>query len=116
MIGPHEFALMKRGAIIVNTARGPIIDQEALIIALRLERIAGAGLDVTEVEPIAADHELLQFPNVIVTPHIGSASHATRIKMAELAVDNVLDVLAGRLPRRCANPTVVMRGSAAKTG
>ncbi len=110
MIGPHEFALMKRDAILVNTARGPIIDQEALIIALKLERIAGAGLDVTEVEPIGADHELLQFPNVIVTPHVGSASHATRIKMAALAVDNVLDVLAGRLPRRCANPTVVMRG------
>jgi glyoxylate reductase len=111
MIGQHEFALMKREAIIVNTARGPIVDQEALIVALKLERIAGAGLDVTEIEPIGADHELLQFPNVIVTPHIGSASHATRIKMAELAVDNVLDVFAGRPPRRCANPSVVMRAA-----
>jgi glyoxylate reductase len=111
MIGAHEFAAMKREAIIVNTARGPVIDEEALIMALRLGRIGGAGLDVTEVEPIRADDPLLQFPNVVVTPHIGSASHATRLKMAELAVDNVLDVFAGRLPRRCANPTVVLRAS-----
>jgi glyoxylate reductase len=111
LIGPHEFALMKREAILINTARGPIVDQEALIMALRLERIAGAGLDVTEIEPIGADHPLLQFPNVIVTPHIGSASHATRIKMAEVAVQNVLDVFEGRLPGRCANPAVVLRAA-----
>jgi glyoxylate reductase len=111
MIGAHEFAAMKREAIIVNTARGPVIDEEALIMALRLGRIGGAGLDVTAVEPIRADDPLLQFPNVVVTPHIGSASHATRLRMAELAVDNVLEVFAGRLPRRCANPTVVLRSS-----
>jgi glyoxylate reductase len=111
LIGPHEFAIMKREAIIVNTARGPVIDQEALLVALKLERIAGAGLDVTEIEPIGADHPLLQFPNVVITPHIGSASHATRIRMAELAVDNILDVFAGHLPRRCANPDVLIRGS-----
>ena len=109
LIGPHEFAVMKREAILINTSRGGVIDQEALVTALKLERIAGAGLDVTEIEPIAADDPLLQFPNVIVTPHIGSASHATRIKMAEVAVDNVLDVFAGRLPGRCANPSVAMR-------
>jgi glyoxylate reductase len=111
MIGTHELASMKRDVIIVNTARGPVIDEEALIMALKLGRIGGAGLDVTEVEPIRADHPLLQFPNVVVTPHIGSASHATRSRMAELAVDNVLEVFAGRLPRCCANPTVVMRAS-----
>lgn len=111
MLGPHEFALMKREAIIVNTARGPVIDQEALVVALRLERIAGAGLDVFSDEPIDSDHPLAQLPHVVLTPHIGSASHATRHKMAELAVDNVLDVFAGRLPRRCANPSVVMRNS-----
>lgn len=109
MIGAHQFALMKREAIIVNTSRGAVIDQEALLIALKLERIAGAALDVTEVEPIDAEHPLLQFPNVVITPHIGSASHATRVKMAERAVDNILDVFAGRLPRSCANPNVVMR-------
>jgi glyoxylate reductase len=113
MIGAHEFAAMKREAIIINTARGPVIDEEALIVALRLGRIAGAGLDVTEVEPIRADHPLLQFPNVVVTPHIGSASHATRVRMAELAVDNVLDVFAGRHPRCCANPSVVLRSGQA---
>lgn len=111
LIGAPEFALMKRNAIIINTARGAVIDEKALIGAFRQERIAGAALDVTEVEPIGADHPLLGFPNVIVTPHIGSASHATRLRMAELAVDNVLDVLAGRHPRRCANPEVVMRSA-----
>jgi glyoxylate reductase len=110
LIGAHEFAAMKREAIIINTARGAVIDQEALIMALKLERIAGAGLDVTEVEPLGADHPLLQFPNVVITPHIGSASHATRVRMAELAADNILDVFACKLPRRCANPAVVMRG------
>jgi glyoxylate reductase len=109
MIGAHEFAAMKRDAIIVNTARGPVIDEEALITGLRLGRIAGVGLDVTEVEPIRGDHPLLQFPSVVVTPHIGSASHATRTRMAELAVDNVLEVFAGRLPRFCANPGVTIR-------
>jgi glyoxylate reductase len=111
MIGAHQFALMKRDAIIINTARGAIIDQEALIIALKLERIAGAGLDVTEIEPIGTDHPLLQFPNVVITPHIGSASHATRVRMAELAANNILDVFAGKHPRCCANPAVVMRST-----
>lgn len=111
LIGAHEFALMKREAIIVNTARGPVIEQEALIAALRLERIAGAGLDVFSDEPIDGEHPLTQLPHVVLTPHIGSASHATRHKMAALAVDNVLDVFAGKLPRQCANPSVVMRNS-----
>jgi glyoxylate reductase len=115
MIGTHEFAAMKRDAIIINTARGGVVDQEALVMALKLERIAGAGLDVTEVEPLPADHPLLQFPNVVVTPHIGSASQETRLRMAELAVDNVLDVFAGRLPRRCANPTVTLHAPTAAT-
>jgi glyoxylate reductase len=109
LIGAREFAAMKRDAIVVNTARGGVIDQEALITALRLERIAGAGLDVTEIEPIGADHPLLQFSNVVITPHIGSASHATRLRMAELTVNNILDVFAGGLPRCCANPTVAPR-------
>ncbi|MGH7879569.1 MAG: 2-hydroxyacid dehydrogenase, partial [Candidatus Binataceae bacterium] len=113
LIGAHEFAAMKREAIVVNTSRGGVIDQEALLTALRLERIAGAGLDVTEIEPIGGDHALLQFPNVVVTPHVGSASHATRLRMAELAADNILDVFAGKLPRCCANPSVAMRQPAA---
>ena len=111
LIGAHEFAAMKRDAILVNTARGPVIDQDALLVALRLERIAGAALDVFDGEPIDADHPLLELPNVVATPHIGSASHATRLKMAELAVDNVLDVFSGKLPRCCANPAVTMRSA-----
>lgn len=109
MIGTHEFARMKRGAILINTARGPVVDQEALVSALRAGRLAGAALDVSDPEPIADDNPLLRMSNVVITPHIGSASHATRLRMAELAVDNLLDVFAGRLPRRCANPSVRMR-------
>jgi len=106
MIGARELAAMKRGAILVNTARGPVVDQAALSDALRSGHLGGAGLDVTETEPIDADDPLLKLANVVITPHIGSASHATRHRMAELAVDNILDVFAGRLPRHCANPAV----------
>jgi glyoxylate reductase len=97
---------MKHGAILVNTARGPVVDQAALALALRSGRLAAAALDVTDPEPIRRDDPLLRMPNVIITPHIGSASHATRLKMAETAVDNLFDVFAGRLPRHCANPGV----------
>jgi glyoxylate reductase len=114
LIGAHELARMKPGAILVNTARGAVVDQAALAAALKSGRLAAAGLDVFETEPIALDDPLMQLPNVVLAPHIGSASHATRSRMAELAVDNLLDVLAGRIPRRCANPVVSLkRGSAA---
>jgi glyoxylate reductase len=113
MIGAHELAAMKSTTIIVNTARGPVVDQAALTAALQGGRIAGAGLDVAETEPIDPDDPLLQQPNVVITPHIGSASFATRLRMAELAVDNLLDVFAGRIPRRCANPNVRLRSTGA---
>jgi glyoxylate reductase len=109
MIGAAELATMKRSAILINTARGEIVDSQALIGALRAGRIAGAGLDVTDPEPIGAKDPLLKVPNVVITPHIGSASHATRLKMAELAVDNLIDVFEGRRPRHCANPAVRLR-------
>jgi glyoxylate reductase len=109
MIGRAEFAAMKRGAILVNTARGAIVDQAALERALRTGHLGGAGLDVTATEPIDPRDPLLELPNVVITPHIGSASHATRVRMAELAVDNILDVFAGRIPRHCANPGVRLR-------
>jgi glyoxylate reductase len=83
-----------------------VVDQAALVESLRAGHLGGAGLDVTETEPIATDDPLLKLSNVVITPHIGSASHATRNRMAELAVDNILDVFAGRLPRHCANPAV----------
>jgi glyoxylate reductase len=109
MMGEAEFATMKRTAILINTARGAIVDPSALAGALRAGRLAGAGLDVTDPEPIGANDPLLKLPNVVITPHIGSASHATRLKMAELAVDNLIDVFEGRRPRHCANPTVKLR-------
>jgi len=111
LIGARELAAMKPGAIIINTARGPILDQKALFDALASGHLAGAGLDVTEREPIAMDEPLLTLPNVVITPHIGSASHATRLKMAQLAVDNLLDVFAGKMPRHCANPRVKSKNS-----
>jgi glyoxylate reductase len=109
MIGAAELAAMKRTAILINTARGAIVDSQALAMALRAGRLAGAGLDVTDPEPIAMDDPLLQLPNVVITPHVGSASHATRLRMAELAVDNLIDAFEGRRPRHCANPAVRMR-------
>ncbi|HYB92019.1 MAG TPA: D-glycerate dehydrogenase [Candidatus Binataceae bacterium] len=113
LLGAHEFARMKRSAIVVNTSRGPVIDQAALAAALRTGRIAGAALDVTDPEPIAPDDPLLELENVVITPHIGSASYATREMMANVAVENILAVMAGRLPPFCANPAVRLRPSTA---
>jgi glyoxylate reductase len=96
LIGEHELRAMKPTAILVNTARGEIVDPEALGEGLRGGWIAGAALDVTEPEPLPADDPLLEAPNLTVVPHIGSASHATREAMADLAVDNLLAALAGR--------------------
>jgi glyoxylate reductase len=109
MLGAREFAIMKPGAIVINTSRGAVIDQKALAASIRSGYLGGAGLDVTDPEPIEPGDLLLELPNVVITPHIGSASHATRLKMAEMAVDNILDVFAGRLPRFCANPKVEPR-------
>jgi lactate dehydrogenase-like 2-hydroxyacid dehydrogenase len=86
---------MKPTAYLINTARGAMVDQEALARALREGWIAGAGLDVTDPEPLPADHPLLDGPNLIVLPHLGSATENTRARMADLAVDNLLAGLAG---------------------
>ncbi len=98
MMGAPQFALMKATAILINTARGKIVDQDALVAALRAGHLAGAALDVTDPEPLPLGHPLFSLPNVIITPHIASASLATRSKMAEMAADNILAVLSGREP------------------
>jgi len=86
---------MQKHAILINTARGPIVDHDALRMALIDGDIAGAALDVTDPEPIPPDDPLLEAPNLIVVPHIGSATHSARAKMADLAVDNLIAALAG---------------------
>ncbi len=87
---------MKPTAFLINTARGPIVDQQALHEALVNGKIAGAALDVTDPEPLPVDDPLLSAPNLIVVPHIGSATHTARERMATLAVDNLLAALAGK--------------------
>src|SRR5579872_190612 len=104
LIGAKELAAMKRGAILINTARGGVVDQRALYRSLKSGHLDGVGIDVTNPEPIARNDPLLKLSNVVITPHIGSASHASRTRMAEVATDNILEVLCGRLPRFCANP------------
>jgi len=95
LIGAKELRLMKPTAILINTSRGPVVDQAALYEALRDGVIAAAGLDVFEVEPVPLDEPLLKLENVVVLPHIGSASIATRTKMAVIAADNLIAGLKG---------------------
>lgn len=104
LIGASEFALMKPTAVLVNTSRGPVVDQKALYEALKSGRIFAAGIDVTEVEPIPADDPLLTLDNVVITPHIASASFSTRKNMALMAAENLLAGLKGETPPNCVNP------------
>lgn len=106
LIGARELALMKPTAVLVNAARGGIVDERALYDALKEGRIWAAGLDVFEEEPVPTDHPLLSLPNVTALPHIGSASVRTRTRMAELAAENLLDGLAGRVPKCLVNREV----------
>lgn len=105
LLGTREFALMKKTAYFINTARGPIVDEEALIHALEGGMIAGAGLDVYEHEP-DIDRRLRALPNVIMTPHVGSAVRELREAMANVAVDNILAVLAGKPAPNCWNASI----------
>ena len=106
MIGERELQLMKPTAFVINTARGGALDQSALVRALEAGAIAGAGLDVAEIEPIPAGGALMRAPNVTLLPHIGSATHATRERMAAMAVDNCLAALRGDRMPHCVNPDV----------
>jgi glyoxylate reductase len=109
LISTKQFEMMKRTCILVNTSRGPIVDNMALYEALRSGKILYAGLDVTEPEPLPANHPLLTLDNVIVAPHIASASGVTRTKMALIAADNLIAGLKGQLGPAPVNPEVLKR-------
>ncbi|MCO7518495.1 MULTISPECIES: D-glycerate dehydrogenase [unclassified Pseudomonas] len=109
LIGQRELALMKPSAILVNISRGRVLDEPALLRALAERRIRGAGLDVFVQEPLPLDSPLLQLDNLVVTPHIGSATLETREAMARCAVDNLLAALAGERPANLVNPQVWAR-------
>jgi glyoxylate reductase len=106
LIGRAELALMKPTAYLINGARGPVVDEKALVQALKSGTIAGAGLDVYENEP-ALEPGLVELENVVLLPHVGSATLETRIKMASLAVDNLCAGLEGRVPPNLLNPEVL---------
>jgi len=106
LIEANALAKMKPTAILINSARGPVVDPDALYAALKKGDIRFAALDVTEPEPIPMDHPLLTLDNVIITPHIASASVATRGKMAQMAAENLIAGLKGERLPNCVNPEV----------
>jgi len=105
LIGPSELAKMKRSAFLINTTRGPVVQEAALVEALEKGTIAGAALDVFEREPIISDG--LRRDNVVLAPHLGSASVETRTKMAMIAVENVIAFFNGQRPPTILNPEVL---------
>ena len=107
LIGAAEFAVMKTTAILINTSRGPVVDQKALYGALKSRQIFAAAIDVTEVEPILPEDPLLALDNLITTPHIASASFATRTNMAIMAAENLIAGLHGQIPPNCVNPEAI---------
>jgi len=112
-IGAKELLMMKPSALLINTSRGQIVDQAALYNAIKNGAIAGAGLDVTDPEPMRGDDPLLTLPQVTVLPHIGSATVTTRIKMAEMASRNLIRALNGQPMLSCINPESIGNGRSA---
>lgn len=108
LIGKREFGLMKKSAYLMNTSRGPVVDEKALAQALKAGEIAGAGLDVYEKEPEVAP-ELLELDNVVLAPHLGSATIETRSKMATMAAGNLVAMLKGEEPPNIINPEVLKK-------
>lgn len=106
LIDSEALSKMKPGAVLVNTSRGPVVDLDALYEALKFKRIFAAGLDVTEPEPLPADHPLLTLDNIVIVPHIASASKTARDKMAWLAAKNLIAGLKGEHLPNCVNPQV----------
>ncbi len=103
LIGKEQFNLMKKTAYLINTSRGPVVDEKALYQALKVRKIAGAGLDVFEKEPIDLTNPLLNIDNIVMTPHISSASVDTRMAMAMMAATNIVAVLEGKEPPNVVN-------------
>ncbi len=108
LIGAKELKLMKKGAYLINTSRGEVVDEKALIKALKTGKLAGAGLDVFEQEPFVPK-ELTELDNVVLTPHIGSATVEARTKMAIVAAENIVKVLSGKIPANVVNPEVLSK-------
>ncbi len=107
MIGKRELELMKEDAYIVNAARGEVVDEDALVEVLEKEKIAGAGIDVYANEPHGANPDYYDLENVVLAPHLGSATHRAREGMAKMAATNLIDVLEGREPEHIVNPEVL---------
>ena len=114
LIDARNIAMMKKTAFLINTARGPIVDEDALFDALRKKSIAGAALDVFEQEPLPDNSPLLTLENILLTPHIGSAAEDARYKMGEVAAKNLANVLLGKKPLYLVNPEYVKRRKNAK--
>ncbi len=108
LMNDEAFSLMKPNSILINAARGALVDTPALTLALQYHKISAAALDVTDPEPLPTDHPLFNLPNCLVIPHIGSATQQTRRKMAELACENLLAGLNGRQLPHCVNPEVYL--------
>lgn len=108
LIGEKELRMMKRGAYLINTARGPVVDEKALVKALKEGWIKGAALDVFENEP-EVEPELLKLDNVVLAPHIASASYATRSRMSIMAAENIIKALNGEVPPNLVNPEVLQK-------
>lgn len=109
MIGASELARMRSDAVLVNTSRGGVVDTDALVTALREGRVAGAGIDVHELEPLPADHPLTTFDNVVLTPHLAWYSEESYTELKRRTAQNVVELLSGDIPRNILNPEVLGR-------
>ena len=114
MIGERELSMMKKTAILINTARGAIIDERALTKCLRNRGIRGAGLDVYEMEPLASDSPLRKLDNVVLTPHLASVTDVVE-RIVEEGVQNIIAFLKGNMPKRIVNPEVLKHARANRT-